>query len=481
MSIQPSALIILAAGEGTRMKSGLPKVLHEVCGRSLVGHVVASARSIDAERIVVVVGHARRRVEEHLEQFGADLVVAVQEQQNGTGHAVRVALEQLERRGLRPQSGPVVVTAGDAPLLGSETLNQLLAEHARSGAAVTVLSAVLADPTGYGRVVRDTDGGVAEIVEHRDADEFVLAIDEVNSGTYVFDADFLAAAVQRLSTQNAQGEEYLTDLVAIARGDDLPVAAVTASDPADIMGVNNRVQLAEVGAIMRTRINRAWMSAGVTMIDPATTYIDVDVQLEPDCTIWPGTVLNGRTRIAAGATVGPHSRLADTDVGRGARVEQSHCVSAVIGADCEIGPFARLRPGTIMGAGARAGSYVEIKNSQVGPGSKVPHLSYVGDATIGSGSNIGAATVVVNYDGVAKHSTVIGDDVRIGSDTMLVAPVTVGDGAYTAAGSVVTRDVPPGALAIARGRQRNIEGWVAASRPGTESAATAQAAQEDQR
>lgn len=478
MTTQPSAVIVLAAGEGTRMKSATPKVLHEVCGRSLVGHVVAGARSAGARRVVVVLGHGRDRVQQHLADAGEDLFFAVQEEQNGTGHAVRVALEQLADEAVVLDSGPVIVTAGDAPLLGGETLEMLLAEHARTAAAVTMLSAVLPDPTGYGRVVRDDDGTVTAIVEHRDADEFILAIDEVNSGTYAFDPGFLAEAIGRLSTQNSQGEEYLTDLVAIARGDGRTVAAVAAPDPADIMGVNNRAQLAEVGAIMRGRINRSWMLAGVTMVNPETTYVDAGVVLEPDTTLLPGTSLQGTTVVASGAVVGPDSTLVDTRVGEGARVEFSHCVGAEIGAGCEVGPFTRLRPGTRLLDGARAGSFVEIKNSTVGPGSKVPHLSYVGDATVGAGSNIGAATVVVNYDGAAKHRTVIGDQVRIGSDTMLVAPVSIGDGAYTAAGSVITEDVPPGALGIGRGRQRNIAGWVAASRPGTASASAAMAAEE---
>jgi bifunctional UDP-N-acetylglucosamine pyrophosphorylase/glucosamine-1-phosphate N-acetyltransferase len=397
----------------------------------------------------------------------------VQEQRNGTGHAVRVALEEAAAQGLDLSGGPVVVTAGDAPLIGAETIALLLAEHDRAGASVTMLSAVLPDPTGYGRVVRDPDGGVAAIVEHKDADDATLAIDEVNSGTYAFEPQFLAEAVGRIASDNSQGEEYLTDLVGMARADGLTVAAVAAPDADDIMGVNNRAQLAEVAAVMRARINRAWMESGVTMIDPAATYVDVDVILEPDCTLHPGCALHGSTRVAAGAVIGPQCTLIDTVVGPGSTLDRVHSVAAVIDADCEVGPFTRLRPGTRLRDGSKAGSFVEIKNTDVGEDSKVPHLSYVGDATIGEGTNIGAATVFVNYDGVDKHRTTIGDHVRIGSDSMLVAPLEIGDGAYTAAGSVITQDVPPGALAVARGKQRNIEGWVGRRRRGTKSAEAA--------
>ena len=481
MSAKPSVVVVLAAGEGTRMKSATPKVLHEVCGRSLVGHVVVNARSVGAEQIVVVVGHGRDKVEKHLAELDGELLTALQAEQRGTGHAVRMALQQLAERGITPQGGPVVVVAGDAPLLGSAALERLLTQHAATSAAVTVLSAVLSDATGYGRLVRADDDSVAAIVEHKDASEEVLAINEVNSGTYAFDPQFLVAAVDRLSTDNAQGEEYLTDLVAIARQDGLGVSAVAAPDPADIMGVNNRAQLAQVEQVMQSRINESWMLAGVTMRNPSATYIDVDVDLAADVVVEPGTYLKGATTIASGAVIGPDSTLIDTEVESGATVDRAHCLLAVIGADCEVGPFTRLRPGTELAAGAKAGSFVEIKNSHIGPGAKVPHLSYVGDADVGAGTNIGAATVVVNYDGVAKHRTVVGDQVRIGSDTMLVAPVEIGDGAYTAAGSVITEDVPPGSLAVARGRQRNVEGWVERNRPGSPAAEAATAKEEGKR
>lgn len=469
----PAAVIVLAAGEGTRMKSQTPKVLHQVCGRSLVGHVVTVAQTLSALHVVVVLGHQREVVADHLAQSFPDVLLAVQEQQNGTGHAVRVTLEQLADQGVQLTQGPVVVVSGDSPLLSEATLTLLLDEHRESAAAVTVLSAVLPDPTGYGRIVRDAAGLVGAIVEHKDADDAQRAIDEVNSGMYVFDAAFLAEGISALTTDNVQGEEYLTDLVGIARQRGRVVAAVVAPDPDDTLGINNRSQLADVESIMRRRINNRWMTAGVTMRDPATTYIDVSVELEPDCVLEPGTILRGATTIRSGAVVGPDSTLIDTDVGAGAVVNRVHSELADIGPGAMVGPFTFLRPAAELADGAKAGAFVEIKNAVVGPGAKVPHLTYVGDADIGAGANIGASSVFVNYDGVTKSRTTVGREARVGSDTMLVAPVVVGDGAYTAAGSVIVEDVPPGALAIARGRQRNVEGWVAANRSGTPSAQAA--------
>jgi bifunctional UDP-N-acetylglucosamine pyrophosphorylase/glucosamine-1-phosphate N-acetyltransferase len=320
------------------------------------------------------------------------------------------------------------------------------------------------DPTGYGRVVRDDAGGVREVVEHKDADDAVRAIDEVAVSVYAFDAAALRDALGRLSTDNAQGEEYLTDVVGLHRQAGLTVAAHVATDAAETMGVNDRVQLSQARRLLNDRVVERWQRAGVTVVDPATTWVDVDVELAPDVELRPGTQLHGRTQVAEAAVVGPDSTLRDVEVGAGASVVRTHAEGAVIGPDATVGPFTYLRPGTRLGRGSKAGAYVEIKASEVGEGSKVPHLSYVGDAVIGRGSNIGAATVFVNYDGRDKHRTVVGDGVRIGSDTMLVAPVEVGDGAYTAAGSVITTDVPPGALGVARGTQRNIEGWVARRR-----------------
>jgi bifunctional UDP-N-acetylglucosamine pyrophosphorylase / glucosamine-1-phosphate N-acetyltransferase len=457
------------------MRSRTPKVLHELCGRSMLGHALATARELGPEQLIVVVGHARDIVSAHVAEQDADTRIVIQERQGGTGHAVRTVLEST---GHIP--GTVVVTYADAPLLRAETLSRLVAEHTAGSNAVTALTAHLPDPSGYGRVVRDASGAVSHVVEHRDATEAELAIDEINTGVYAFDGRLLADAVKRLRTDNAKGEEYLTDVLGILRSDGYSVGAVAAPDPAEVQGVNDRIQLAQARKACNQRLLEFWMLAGATVIDPASTWIDADVTLEPDTEIWPGTHLEGRTAIAAGARIGPGCILRDTTVAEGATVVHAVCESAQIGPGAQVGPFAYLRPGTQLGSGAKAGTYVELKNAVVGTGSKVPHLSYVGDAEIGEHSNIGASSVFVNYDGVSKHRTVVGDHVRIGSDTMLVAPVEVGDGAYTAAGSVIVRDVPPGALAVARGQQRNVDDWVARRRPGTAAARAAEAANRDQ-
>ena len=457
---RPAAVLVLAAGEGTRMRGGrTPKVLHELLGRTLLGHVVAADRALQPAHLVVVVGHAREQVTDHLSAIDPSAQVVVQQQQLGTGHAVQVALESLP-----DLTGTVVVVPGDAPLLTTGTLQALLDEHHRSGAATTLLSAHLDDATGYGRVVRDEAGAVLAIVEHKDADPATRAVTEVNASVYAFDAGHLRAALEQLTTDNAQGELYLTDVVGLHRAAGLGVAAHVAPTAVEVMGINDRVQLAEARVVLRDRINQAHLRAGVTLIDPATTWIDVQVELAADVTVQPGCQLQGATTVAAGAVVGPDTTLIDTTVDQDAVVLRAHCVGAVIGAQASVGPYTYLRPGTRLGRGSKAGGFVEIKASTVGDGSKVPHLSYIGDAVIGERSNIGAATVVVNYDGQHKHRTSIGDDVRIGSDTMLVAPVSIGDGAYTAAGSVITDDVPAGALGVGRARQRIIEGWVARKR-----------------
>ncbi|MGW6393568.1 bifunctional UDP-N-acetylglucosamine diphosphorylase/glucosamine-1-phosphate N-acetyltransferase GlmU [Streptomyces sp. NPDC055103] len=472
---RPAAVVVLAAGEGTRMKSKTPKVLHEIAGRSLVGHVVSAARELEPEHLVVVVGHAREQVKGHLEAHYAGTRTAVQEEQNGTGHAVRMALEEL---GTAPD-GTVVVVCGDTPLLSGETLRALAGTHAADGNAVTVLTAEVPDSTGYGRIVRDADNAVTAIVEHKDASAEQLAIREINSGVFAFDGKLLAEALGQVRTDNSQGEEYLTDVLSILREAGHRVGASVAGDHREILGINNRVQLAEARALLNQRLLHAAMLGGVTVVDPASVFIDVTVTFEADAVVLPGTQLLGATHIAEDAVVGPNSRLKDTRVGRGARVDNTVADTAVVGEGASVGPYAYLRPGTDLGAKAKAGAYVEMKNATIGEGTKVPHLSYVGDATIGEYTNIGAASVFVNYDGEAKHHTTIGSHCRTGSDNMFVAPITIGDGVYTAAGSVITKDVPAGALAVARGQQRNIEGWVARKRPGSAAAQAAQVASEE--
>ncbi len=473
MTERPSAVVILAAGEGKRMKSALPKVLHEVAGRSLLGHVIEAAAHIEPEHVVVVIGHGREQVAAHLAEVAPWVLTVVQEEQRGTGHAVRVALQDLAARGAAFK-GPIVVVTGDTPLLTGATLSGLMAAHS---SACTVLTAQVSDPTGYGRIVRH-GSAVTAIVEERDATDEQRDIDEINSGMYAFDAAALTGSIENLTTDNSQGEEYLTDVVGLLTAEGLRVDGFVAPDADDIRGVNDRVQLAEAGAIMRDRINDRWMRDGVTMADPSSVWIDVDVELESDVTLLPQTILRGPTAIASGARVGPGTTLISCEVAAGAEVIHTWAELAVIGADALVGPYTYLRPGAQLGDRAKAGAYVEIKNSRLGDGAKVPHLSYVGDAEIGEGTNIGAATVFVNYDGQEKHRTVVGRDVRIGSDSMLVAPVEIGDGAYTAAGSVITEDVPPGAMAVGRAKQRNIEGWVERRRPGSDSARSAREAEQ---
>ncbi|MGW7252565.1 bifunctional UDP-N-acetylglucosamine diphosphorylase/glucosamine-1-phosphate N-acetyltransferase GlmU [Streptomyces sp. NPDC054834] len=472
-AIRPAAVVVLAAGEGTRMKSATPKVLHEICGRSLVGHVLAAADELNPQNLVVVVGHAREQVTAHLGKVDPNVRTAVQEKQKGTGHAVRMGLEELGSG----VDGTVVVVCGDTPLLTGETLQRLAETHHADGNAVTVLTAEVPDATGYGRIVRDdATGAVTAIVEHKDATAAQREIREINSGVFAFDGQLLADALKKVRTNNSQGEEYLTDVLGILREAGHRVGASVAGDHREIAGINNRVQLSEARRILNDRLLERAMLAGVTVIDPATTWVDVTVTFEQDAVVHPGTQLHGSTHLGEGAEVGPNSRLKDTHVGAGARVDNTVSDGARIGAQASVGPYAYLRPGTRLGVKGKIGTYVETKNSSIGEGTKVPHLSYVGDATIGDHTNIGAASVFVNYDGESKHHTTVGSHCKTGSDNMFVAPVTVGDGAYTAAGSVITKDVPPGSLAVARGQQRNIEGWVARKRPGSAAAKAAEAA-----
>lgn len=467
---RPAAVVVLAAGAGTRMRSALPKPLHPIAGRSLLGHVLAAIGELAPSATAVVVGHGRDQVIAELAVRDPSAVTVVQAEQRGTGHAMQLAMDELA--GI---NGPVLLLPGDAPLLRPETLRALVAEHVTRGAATTFLTARVTDPTGYGRVIRDDDG-VCAIVEERDTDDAQRAITEVATSVYVFDAERLRPALAGLAADNSAGELYLTDVVAAHVAAGLPVAALRAIDAGETAGVNDRVQLAAAARVMNTRLVEKAMLAGVSVLDPATTWIDVDVSVRPDAEIGPNTQLHGRTSIGAGARIGPDCTLRDTEVGAGARVVRAHCDSAVIGPDASVGPFAYLRPGARLGRGAKAGTYVEIKNADLGEGAKVPHLTYVGDADIGEGTNIGASSVFVNYDGVTKHRTSVGKHCRTGSDNTFVAPVHIGDGVYTGAGTVLREDVPSGALAVSAGAQRNITGWVQRRRPGTATANAAQAA-----
>ncbi|HEY3737888.1 MAG TPA: bifunctional UDP-N-acetylglucosamine diphosphorylase/glucosamine-1-phosphate N-acetyltransferase GlmU [Jatrophihabitans sp.] len=469
-----SAVVVLAAGEGTRMKSAtLPKVLHGFAGRSLLQHVLAAAEPLQPEQLAVVVGHRREDVVAHLQDVAAHALAIDQPDQRGTGDAARLALESLAAL-----EGTLLILPGDAPLLTTATLSSLVAAHCAAGAAATLLTSRLTDPNGYGRVIRTADGDVERIVEHRDATPAERAVNEVNTSVYAFDAALLRGALARITADNSQGEYYLTDVIGLLVGDGQRIAAYTV-DAAETAGVNDRVQLAAAHRLFDDRRLRELMLAGVTIVDPLTTWVDADVQIEADAVLLPFTDLHGATSIAAGAVIGPQSSLTDTTVGPRSVLERTVARQAGVGADVTVGPFAYLRPGTVLADGVHVGTYVEIKGSSVGSGSKVPHLTYVGDAEIGEGSNIGASTVFVNYDGVSKHRTVVGDQVRIGSDTMLVAPVEIGDGAYTAAGSVITEDVPAGALGVSRAEQKNVKDWVLRRRAGTGSAQAAERAQQE--
>jgi len=443
-------VVILAAGQGTRMRSATPKVLHGICGRPMVLWPVRAALDAGAAKVVVV-GGPDRALEGRLP---AGVELAVQAEPRGTGDAVRAATAHLG-------DGPVIVLAGDVPLITADAISALAQAHEASGAAATMATMELADPTGYGRVVRGADGGVERVVETKttgDASAEELAIREVNTGVFAFDGPRLTTALEQIEAANAQGEYYLPDVLPVLAADG-GVAAHRVDDPDLMLGVNDRVDIARVQALAQRRIVQAHQRAGVTVVHPDSTLIDADVTIGEDAVIEPSSFLRGAAAVGPRAVIGPLTTLIDSSVGDGASVPHSYVVESEIGAGASVGPFAYLRPGTVVAAGAKIGTFVEIKNSNIGAGTKVPHLSYIGDADVGEGSNLGAGTITANYDGHTKHRTTIGKNVRGGVDTSLVAPVEVGDGAWTAAGSVITEDVPPGALGVARARQRNVEDY----------------------
>ena len=468
--MQLDVAIVLAAGEGTRMKSSTPKVMHPIAGRTIIGHVLNEVNLLSPKELRVVVGAGRELVEPHIKEIAPKANTVFQAERNGTGHAVQLALADLNG------NGTVLILAGDTPLLRNETLAEFIKAHIDNKNIASVLTSELPDPTGYGRIVRSDDGAIVAIVEERDASDELKAIDEVNTGVYLFDIATLKESVKKLKSNNSQGELYLTDVIADIKNAGGKAQAILSLDYTETLGINDRSQLSESAALMRDRINDRHMRNGVTIVDPTTTWIDASVSIENDVTIYPGSWLVGNTKVAKNAVIGPRSTINNSIIKENASVVESNVNESEIGCCATVGPFSFIRPGTKLADNAKAGAFVEIKNSTVGEGSKVPHLSYVGDAEIGSGTNIGAATIFVNYDGVEKHKTKIGDDVRIGSDTMLVAPIEIGDGAYTAAGSVITEDIPAGAIGVARGKQRNILGWVLRKRSGTKSAESAKKA-----
>jgi bifunctional UDP-N-acetylglucosamine pyrophosphorylase/glucosamine-1-phosphate N-acetyltransferase len=448
------ASIILAAGLGKRMRSASPKVLHPVCGRPVLFYSVEALKNIKADRIVVVIGHKGERVKEYFVDTGITFVE--QEPQLGTGHAVSCTEKKF-----RTFKGDLLILSGDVPLIKTGTLKGLIRFHNQNGATVSFIAAMPKDPTGYGRVVRDDTGGVIRIVEEKDATAKEKAIQEVNTGIYIIHSDFLYSNLNKLKRDNAQGEYYLLDLIPLAIRKKGKVAALTHMDSTEVMGVNNRVELAETNRIMRERINRAHMMNGVTMIDPHSTYIDHGIKIGRDTTIYPNAILNGGTSIGSGCIIEEGSKIIDSSLGRNVAIKSYSMIEcSKIGNGVSVGPFARLRPGNVILDGAKIGNFVEVKNSRVGKGTKVNHLSYIGDADIGNGVNIGAGTITCNYDGMRKHKTTIHDGVFIGSDTQLIAPVEIGKEAYIGSGSTITKNVPPRSLALSRPAQKIVKEWV---------------------
>ena len=463
-------VVVLAAGEGTRMKSKNSKVLHEIAGRSIIHNLLTAVEPLSPKNLTVVVGAHKDEVIDHLKKVAPKAKTVFQEKRDGTGGATQLALAEHK------VDGTVLILAGDTPLLTTQTLEEFMAAHQSEKSVASVLTALLPDPAGYGRIIRGDNSSILKIVEEKDASDSEKEIDEINTGVYLFELKVLKEVIGKLKNNNSQKELYLTDVISLITAEGKTAQAILSNDYTETLGINDRTQLAECAAIMRDRINHQHMLNGVTIIDPTTTWIDVDVKIEADVVIYPGTAITGKSTIKANAVIGPRTTLVSCTVAEGAKVVESNCTEASIGKEVKVGPFTYLRKGTVLANESKAGAFVEIKNSTVGKGSKVAHLSYVGDAQIGEESNIGAATVFVNYDGEKKHQTKIGDQVRIGSDTMLVAPVTVGDGAYTAAGSVINEDVPAGAIGIGRARQVNILGWVLKKRKDSKSAAAAKKA-----
>ncbi|KIQ11315.1 bifunctional UDP-N-acetylglucosamine diphosphorylase/glucosamine-1-phosphate N-acetyltransferase GlmU [Curtobacterium flaccumfaciens] len=472
MTDQRIAVVVLAAGQGTRMKSSTPKVLHRLAGLPLIGHVLRTASSLSPEHVAVVVRHERDRVAAEVVERAPDAIIVDQDAIPGTGRAVEVAVDALPA----DFDGAVVVLSGDVPLLDAASLRLLVDAHVGAANGATFVSAIASDPTGLGRIVRDGAGAFVSVVEHKDATAEQLAITEANAGIYAFDVARLRAVLPSLTTANAQGEKYITDAPALISERGGRIDVVTLTDPWLVAGINDRAQLSDAARELNARIVRGHQLAGVTVQDPATTWIDLDVTIEPDAEVLPGTQLIGATAIAAGAVVGPDTTLRDTEVGARATVNRVDATLAVIGDGASVGPFAYLRPGTILGDDGKIGTFVETKNARIGRGSKVPHLSYIGDAEVGEDSNIGANTITANYDGVHKHRTEVGSNVRTGSHNVFVAPVRIGDGAYTGAGTTVRKDVPAGSLAISYAPQCNTDGWVEEHRPGTPAAEAARLA-----
>jgi bifunctional UDP-N-acetylglucosamine pyrophosphorylase/glucosamine-1-phosphate N-acetyltransferase len=454
------------------MKSAQAKVLHPLAGVPMIGHVLATAHELSAAHVIVVVRHERDAVVAAIGELLPEAIIVDQDATPGTGRAVELGVAALQTE----FDGDVVVVSGDVPLLDAATLSALIEAHRGDATAATVLSAIVEDSTGYGRIVRDASGAMVRIVEQKDAVPDELGIFEINSGTYVFAAAALREQLPRIGTDNAQGEKYLTDMIGVLRAAGRPVAAVPAPAAWMVEGVNDRVQLAVTAARLNAMIVRGWQLAGVTVQDPATTWIDIRSTLAEDVELLPGTHIAGSTVVARGAKIGPQTTLLDCEVGENATINRTDATLAVIGARASVGPFAYLRPGTELAENGKIGTFVETKNAKIGVGSKVPHLSYIGDTTVGEGSNVGAGTITANYDGVTKHTTAVGSHVRTGSHNVFVAPVTIGDGAYTGAGTVVRKDVPPGALAISVAPQRNVVGWVAEHRAGTAAADAAEQA-----